>query len=181
MATSSKTAEVLHGRAGESPTYWYRAGLWNVLMSADQTLGEFTLLEQIVPSGLGPPRHMHERQSEGVYVLSGEMEFVVGLDDEIVRAEQGCAVWIPKFTWHRFRVVSDEPARFLNYYTPGGFDDHIAYFGVEATAQTLPPDGAPLDIAHEVAGPEVRQSYLQRIADVVEGTWYIPTNDPTPH
>lgn len=178
MATTNRPAEVLKGQAGESPAYWYRAGLWNILMSADQTRGEFTLLEQIVPSGLGPPTHMHERQSEGVYVLSGEMEFVVGFDEEIVRAEPGSAVWIPKSTWHRFRVVSDEPAKFLNYYTPGGFDDHIKYFGVQATAQTLPEigsEGAELDIAHDVAGPEARETYRQRITDIEEGTWYIPT------
>jgi mannose-6-phosphate isomerase-like protein (cupin superfamily) len=184
MATSSRTAEVVVGRAGESPAYWYRAGLWNMLISADQSLGEFTLLEQTVPSGLGPPTHMHERQCEGVYVLAGEMEFVVGIDDEIVRAEPGSAVWIPKSTLHRFRVVSDEPARFLNYYTPGGFDDHVPYFGVEATSQTLPElgsEGAQLDMDHLVAGPETRGTYLQRISDIAEGTWVIPADDPAAH
>ena len=169
------------GRAGESPAYWYRAGLWSILISADQTLGEFTLLEQTVPSGLGPPTHMHERQCEGVYVLSGEMEFVVGIDDEIVRAEPGSTVWIPKSTLHRFRVVSDEPARFLNYYTPGGFDDHVRYFGVEATSQTLPElgsEGAQLDIDHLVAGPEMRGTYLQRISDIAEGNLGDPHRRP---
>jgi hypothetical protein len=93
-------------------------------------------------------------------------------------------VWIPKSTLHRFRVVSDEPARFLNYYTPGGFDDHVPYFGVEATGQTLPElgsEGAQLDMDHLVAGPETRGTYLQRISDIAEGTWVIPADDPAAH
>ena len=153
-------------------------------MSADQTLGEFSLLEQIIPPGGGPPAHVHERQAEGFYVLSGELEVVVGLDDEIVRGEPGSAFWVPKFTRHAFRVVSDEPVGLLNFYTPGGFEDHLPYFGVEATAQTLPPDGtagAELDMERMLASPEMRQAYLQRISDIAEGTWQIPTDDPAPH
>jgi mannose-6-phosphate isomerase-like protein (cupin superfamily) len=170
------------GRAGESPAYWYRGALWNVLMSADQTLGEFTLLEQIIPAGAGPPAHVHERQAEGFYVLSGELEMVVGPDDEIVRAEPGSAVWVPKSTRHAFRVVSDEDARLLNFYAPGGFDDHLPYYGVEATAQTLPPDGlgvSVLDRERMATSQEARQAYLQRLADIAEGTWDFAIDDPT--
>src|ERR1700754_1127568 len=100
MAKNDNPAKVLLGRAGDSPAYWYRGVLWDVLMSADQTLGEFTFLEQIIPAGAGPPAHIHERQSEGFYLLSGEVEFVVGDDDEVVRAEPGSAVWVPKSTRH---------------------------------------------------------------------------------
>lgn len=86
VTTDDKPAEVVLGQAGASPAYWYRAVLWNVLMSADQTLGEFTLLEQVIPAGAGPPAHVHERQAEGFYVISGELELVVGAADEVMRA-----------------------------------------------------------------------------------------------
>lgn len=174
MATDDKPAEVLLGQAGASPAYWYRVVLWNVLMSADQTLGEFTLLEQIVPAGAGPPAHVHERQAEGFYVLSGELELVVGSADEVVRAGPGAAVWVPKSTRHSFRVVSDEDARLLNFYAPGGFDDHLPFYGAKATAQTLPPAelGAPvLDRERMATSQESRNAYLQRLADIAEGTW----------
>jgi mannose-6-phosphate isomerase-like protein (cupin superfamily) len=172
--TSDEAAEAVLGRAGESPAYWYRGALWNVLMSADQTLGEFTLLDQVIPAGAGPPAHVHERQAEGFYVLSGELELVVGANDETVRAGPGSAVWVPKSTRHAFRVVSDEDARLLNFYAPGGFDDHLPYYGVEATAQTLPPAelGVPvLDRERMATSQEMREAYLQRLADIAEGTW----------
>lgn len=183
MAKSSRTAEVLVGKAGESPAYWYRQVLWNTLMSADQTLGEFTLLEQLIPSRGGPPTHVHERQAEGFYIISGEMEFVVGPDDDVVGGGPGSAVWVPKFTRHRFLVVSDEPVRVLNFYTPGGWEEHLPYYGVEAAGQALPPAGTPgadLDMKRTLAPLERRQAYLQRISDIVEGTWEIPADGPAP-
>jgi mannose-6-phosphate isomerase-like protein (cupin superfamily) len=182
MASTDNAAEVLLGRAGESPAYWYRAVLWNVLMSADQTLGEFTLLEQIIPAGAGPPAHVHERQAEGFYVLSGELELVVGLNDEVMRAEPGSAVWVPKSTRHSFRVVSDEDARLLNFYAPGGFDDHLPFYGVEATAQTLPPADlgvSVLDRERTATPQESREAYLRRLADIAEGTWDFSIADPS--
>jgi mannose-6-phosphate isomerase-like protein (cupin superfamily) len=182
VATTGRAGEVLLGQAGRSPAYWYRGVLWNVLMSADQTLGEFTLIEQIVPAGAGPPAHVHERQAEGFYVLSGELELTVGPDDEVVRAEPGAAVWVPKSTRHSFRVVSDQDARLLNFYAPGGFDDHLPFYGVDATTQTLPPADlgvSVLDRERTSTSDEARQAYLQRLADVAEGTWDFSIPDPT--
>ena len=184
MAKSNHPAKVLTGQAGDSPAYWYRGVLWDVLLSADQTLGEFTFLEQVIPAGAGPPAHIHERQAEGFYLLSGEVEFVVGNDDEVVRAEPGSAVWVPKSTRHAFRVVSEEDARVLNFYTPGGFDDHLPFFGVEATTQTLPPADlgvSVLDRERQGTSQERREAYLQRLADIAEGTWDFSMPDPNPH
>lgn len=169
------------GRAGESPAYWYRRTLWNVLMSADQTLGEFTLLEQTIPAGAGPPAHVHERQAEGFYILSGELELRVGPDERVITAGPGSAVWVPKSTRHAFRVVSDEDARLLNFYAPGGFDDHLPFYGVPATAQTLPPEDlgvSVLDRERTGTTEDARAAYLQRLADIAEGTWDFSVDDP---
>jgi mannose-6-phosphate isomerase-like protein (cupin superfamily) len=182
MATGNRAADVLLGRAGNSPAYWYRSVLWNVLISADQTRGEFTLLEQVIPAGAGPPAHVHERQAEGFYVLSGELELMVGLDEALVRAEPGSAVWVPKSTRHSFRVVSDEDARLLNFYAPGGFDDHLPFYGIPATDQTLPPPElgvSVLDRERRATSQETREAYLQRLADIAEGTWDFSIADPT--
>jgi mannose-6-phosphate isomerase-like protein (cupin superfamily) len=153
-------------------------------MSADQTLGEFTLLDQIIPSGLGPPAHIHERQAEGFFIISGEMEVTVGGgdygDEKVVRAEAGSAVWVPKSTRHAFRVVSKQDARVLNFYTPGGFDDHLPFYGEQATAQTLPPGDVAnqLDRERQGTSQQQREAYLQRLADIAEGTWDFSVADP---
>ena len=106
---------------------------------------------------------------------------MVGSNDEIVRAGPGSAVWIPKSTRHAFRVVSDEDARLLNFYARGDFDDHLPYYGVEATAQTLPPDGlvgSVLDRERMATPQEMREAYLERLADIAKGTWNFSVDEP---
>jgi len=183
-ADDHRHAGVVTGRAGISAAYWYRGTLWNVLLSADQTRGEFTLLDQTIPSGFGPPAHVHERQAEGFYILSGELELTVGTreDERVMRAGAGSTVWVPKSTRHAFRVVSADDARLLNFYAPGGFDDHLPFYGQPATAQTLPPPevAAPvLDRERTATSDQLRAAYQQRLADLAEGTWDFSVADPT--
>ena len=66
----------------DSPAYWSIGILWNVLISADQSFGNFTLMDQTMPEGAGPPSHMHERMHEGFYVLEGEITYTVGAEDQ---------------------------------------------------------------------------------------------------
>ena len=104
-----------------------------------------------------------------------------GHDEQVVRAGPGSVVWVPKSTRHSFRVVSEEDARVLNFYAPGGFDDHLPFYGVEATAQTLPPAElgvSELDRERQGASQERRDAYLQRLADIAEGTWDFAVPDP---
>lgn len=147
----------------DAPSYWQRDTLWTVLASADQTMGVFTLIEQLMPQGSGPGPHIHERMHEGFYILEGEIRFQ--LNDAVQVAGVGVSVWIPTGTPHAFRVTSDT-ARVLNYYTPGGFDDQVRYLGEPATERTLPPAGRVPD-----PRPEQQDAYTRRIADLHSQTW----------
>ena len=155
--------------ADEAPGYWSRDALWSVLLSGEATVGQFTLLEQLMPEGNGPPPHVHERFAEGFYVLQGAVDFT--LRDEMVRAQQGAALWIPPGTPHGFTVAS-ETARVLNFYTPGGFDDRLPYLANAATTRTLPPEG--LEDPHDL---EAEAAYRDRIRDLHEET---PLGEPIP-
>ena len=124
--------------AHDAPGYRQRDALWSVLLSGQATVGQFTLLEQLMPEGNGPPPHVHERFAEGFYIIDGSIDYLVG--EETVRAQTGAALWIPAGTVHGFTVTS-ETARVLNFYTPGGFDDRLPYTAAAATVATLPPDG----------------------------------------
>ena len=127
-------------------------------------MGVFTMLEQLMPAGGGPPPHVHERVHEVFYILEGEIEFQVGT--EVVTAGAGAAVWIPPGTTHGFRVKSEPSARALNMYTPGGFDDNISMLATPATERTLPPEGAIQE-----ASTEQEEAFLQRIRDLHTETW----------
>lgn len=120
----------------EAPAYWNRAAVWTVCLAAGQTDGALTLLEQLMPEGNAPPPHVHERATEGFYVIDGEIDFTVGGDT--THAGPGATAWIPPNTEHTF-VVTSAQARVLNFYLPGGFDDRLPYMGTPAPARTLPP------------------------------------------
>lgn len=64
----------------------------------------------------------------------GHGSFVV--DGKTIDAGPGDFVTVPKKTWHEFEAITE--LRFLNWYTPGGFDKLIIGAGVPATARTLP-------------------------------------------
>jgi len=156
--------------ADDAPAYWNRGALWTVLLAADQTRGEITLIEQLMPQGSGPPLHVHERAAEGFYVIEGQIDVTVGADTE--KAGAGAAVWIPAGTPHRFEVVSTT-ARLLNLYSPGGFDDRLRYLATPAGERTLPPDGF-----RDQSAAGAQDAYRDRLRDLHEetpvGEWIEP-------
>lgn len=157
--------EHLSGRVvapDDAHAYWNRGALWTVCLSADQTHGAFTLLEQLMPEGNAPPPHVHERATEGFYVIEGEIDFTV--DGKTVHAGPGTSAWIPPNTEHSFVITSPE-ARILNFYLPGGFDDRLDYFATPAGARTLPPPD------FRDANDQARAAaYRDRIRDLHEET-----------
>ena len=155
--------------AGDAPAYWERGALWEVLLSGQATLGQFTLLEQLMPEGNGPPPHVHERMAEGFYVLDGAID--VSVEGETVHVETGAALWVPPGVAHGFTVTS-ETTRVLNFYNPGGFDDRLPFTATSATSRTLPPPG--FRDAHD---PAAEERFRARIRDLHQET---SLGDPIP-
>ena len=57
---------------------YFDVGIGSVCLSGADTGGEYCLLEVSLAPGMGVPRHTHTREDEAYYVLSGELEVVVG-------------------------------------------------------------------------------------------------------
>lgn len=70
-----------------------------------------------------PPPHVHHSHEEAFYILAGELEFQVGT--EKVRVSRGSFVIVPIGIAHTFSNPTDEPARFLNTFTP---PHYLSYF-----------------------------------------------------
>lgn len=78
---------------------------------------------EVPPHAVTPPPHIHHAHEEGFYVLEGELEFLVGT--QAVRASAGTLVMVPIGALHTFSNPTDQPARFLNTFTPPRY---IHYF-----------------------------------------------------
>jgi mannose-6-phosphate isomerase-like protein (cupin superfamily) len=92
----------------------------------ETTAGSLTLLENVIPPLQGPPLHVHAREDEAWYVLTGHFRFRA--DDELLDAPAGSFVFVPRGTRHCFQNISDEDARILVLFTPSGmerfFEEH---------------------------------------------------------
>ncbi len=126
----------------------WSGALLTVKATAEQTNGEFFLIEEFVSGGTGPPLHVHPHDDETFYVLEGELTFYLGdgqtVPSETIPASAGSFLHIPKgYFPHAFRVTS-KTARFLVRTTPW----HEQFFraAAESARSRTIPSLEPLDM-----------------------------------
>jgi quercetin dioxygenase-like cupin family protein len=85
------------------------------LCESRETGGAWSLFEEEVPLGMGPPPHRHD-WDEAYYVLEGEIDFEV--DGEPMKSKAGDFNYLPRNTVHCFKGASASPSRVLIFATP---------------------------------------------------------------
>jgi quercetin dioxygenase-like cupin family protein len=99
-----------------------------VLADAPATDGAFTVLQtQGEPSGFGPPLHVHRDAAEAFYVLEGA--YMMHVEERRELCAPGSFVYVPPNVVHTFVVVSEEPGKKLNLFSPAamvGFFEDLA-------------------------------------------------------
>jgi mannose-6-phosphate isomerase-like protein (cupin superfamily) len=107
------------------------------LIEPETTAGRFALVEhRIPPRTLAAPMHVHEREDEYSYVLSGRMGAQIG--DDTVEAGPGELVSKPRGIWHSFWNPTDEETVLLELISPGEFANYFSDL-----APLLSGDGPP--------------------------------------
>ena len=95
---------------------------WTVLVAGDLTDGRFAVIEARERRGAEPPRHVHSREDEFIYVLEGRV--TVERDGEQFDAQPGMWLFLPRGSQHRVSVESAE-ARLLVMLAPSGIEDWL--------------------------------------------------------
>ncbi len=126
------------------PSFTMLGTTMRLIATAADTGGRFTVLEQVTPTGWGPPRHIHSREDEIFHVLEGSYELHVG--DERRTVSAGAYAILPRDVPHGFRNVAPAPSRLLCVITPGGLEEYFL-----AVAKCPPPPN-PIQLA-ELARP----------------------------
>jgi quercetin dioxygenase-like cupin family protein len=103
-----------------------------VALGADDTRGQFALLDQHGLAGDATPLHRHLHEDEAFYVLDGEIVAVAGAQEH--RAAAGCAIFLPRGLAHAFMITSSS-ARLLIITTPAGFEGFIREAGIPSHDQ----------------------------------------------
>jgi quercetin dioxygenase-like cupin family protein len=92
---------------------------WKLLVCGEHTGGRFAAVEARMCRGAEPPRHVHSREDEFVYVLEGRVTF--SRDEERLDGSPGTWMFLPCGSEHGFAVES-EHARLLVVLSPAGLE-----------------------------------------------------------
>lgn len=95
-------------------------------VTGKQTGGSFALFETTTPPRCGTPPHVHHREDETFYVISGTYDFHVA--GKVIRAEKGAVVMAPKDIPHFFQNIGNDLGRLLIIAEPAGIEDFFAEF-----------------------------------------------------
>ncbi|WP_274651728.1 quercetin 2,3-dioxygenase [Paenibacillus humicola] len=126
MNNQSK-AGVMHRKNNKENTFLFLTDINSILVSGDDTNGEFCVVHCAVKENDGPPLHIHRDEDEAFYMLDGEMEMTIG--SEKLSVKSGDYVFAPRGIPHTFKVKSPK-ARFLVTAYPAGFDTFVRELGV---------------------------------------------------
>ncbi|MGH3148305.1 MAG: quercetin 2,3-dioxygenase [Rubrobacter sp.] len=154
MTTEPRATTPFARRASLEDSHWYLGNLFTILADAEDTGGQFGLLEIVSRKGLEPPRHIHHRDDETFYVLEGEITFYIG--DETYEAAPGTFIFAPRGVPHSFTFETDV-IRMHAILAPGGAEEMFRdpRFSEPAQTLTLPPfPEGPFDEAALVAEME---------------------------
>lgn len=124
-----------------SPTRdrWFLGTSMHFHATAEETGGALTVVEQVMPEGFSPPRHVHAREDGVIYVLEGVLVVEIGTERRTVHKSE--SIFLPKGIPHTFRA--QVPSRILEVSTPGGIDAFYVENGVAAENHGLPDPKAP--------------------------------------
>jgi quercetin dioxygenase-like cupin family protein len=125
--------------AGEGTRLTVGAGELETIQKVlgEQTGGSAAVAEHVLASkSLGSPIHTHHKEHEISYILDGTITVQIGT--EVFQADRGTTVFKPKGIPHAFWNAGDVPARFVEIFSPAGFEHYFEELG-----KLIPPDGPP--------------------------------------
>jgi mannose-6-phosphate isomerase-like protein (cupin superfamily) len=109
---------------GEGHHYEARRSQMLFKAIADQTSGDFSLMERLLPpGGRRPPPHRHTNCSEAYFVLDGTV--AVSVDGEDRALAPGDFLLVPRGIAHTFGNSSDRESRLLVIHAPA-MDEYFA-------------------------------------------------------
>ncbi|MEM7236896.1 MAG: cupin domain-containing protein [Pseudomonadota bacterium] len=117
-----------------------------VKVSAADTGGQYTLMEDNLKATFALGLHMHRYHAETFYILEGEVDFYV--DGDWMTAVPGSCIHIPPGVPHSCTIgKGHERARMLMIYQPSGFDQFLAEMATMTEAELA--DHATMDALNE--------------------------------
>jgi quercetin dioxygenase-like cupin family protein len=131
LSAGPTTGRLFHRPVATGPAYWGPGDHYTFLVTGEESGGAYFAMEALVPPAGGPPPHIHTREDETYYLLTGQLEVLLG--EETIVAGPNDFVNIPRGIVHRFTNTGTETARMVITFTPAGIERWF-----EATLERAP-------------------------------------------
>jgi mannose-6-phosphate isomerase-like protein (cupin superfamily) len=122
--------------------------------TGDDTASACSIFELGAPPRFGPPRHVHHREDEWYYVLSGDFIFEVGGEQNHLATS--ATIWLPRDIPHCWANEGKSDGKVILMCQPGGFEKFFeeASIGPPLASQN-PADLHKLHALHAKYGMEL--------------------------
>lgn len=131
-AQTTGTGKVFVANVGESRFPFstaQQAKLSPCKLTGDDTAGALSAFELSAMPQTGPYLHVHHREDEWYYVLSGEFLFKAGGVEQTL--QPGASIWLPRGTPHVWANTSATEGKLILVCQPGGFEKFFEEMGSE--------------------------------------------------
>ena len=113
-----------HVPPGEGTNYDWENDHTFVKVSAADTGGAYTLMEDNLKPTFALGLHRHDHHAETFYFLEGKVDFYV--DGIWIEATPGTTIHVPPGVPHACKVADSALARMIMIFQPSGFDGFLA-------------------------------------------------------
>jgi quercetin dioxygenase-like cupin family protein len=121
--------------------FYFDVAVGSVCLSGEDTGGAYCLLETALAPGMTVPRHTHTREDEAYFVLTGELEVIVG--DEAFVLEAGDTLMAPRDIPHQLRNSGGVENHYLLLFSPSGFEEFLEATAISAPYNAVAPSTPP--------------------------------------
>lgn len=111
---------LLGGASTPTAPFPILGGTMTILVTPEQTNGASVTIQIDAPPGVGPPAHVHVREDEIFVVTRGHFRFWRG--KQVIDAEPGMAVYMPRNEAHQFSNVGSETGTVIATIIPAGLE-----------------------------------------------------------
>jgi len=141
-----------------SKRFYFDVGIGSVVLAGADTGGAYCLIEASLAPGVGVPRHMHTREDESYYVLSGELEVIV--EGKVFVLKAGDSLMAPRDIPHQIRNSGGGENHYLLVFSPSGLDEFLLASAI------LAPDNAaaPTEQQLQAGDPSIAIQNVHKLA-----------------
>lgn len=120
---------------GDVETIHFFGTRMRILMSGEQTDGQFCLIEVRSSAGHTVPPHIHRRETETIHVLSGSLTCLT--EGKAIAVSAGETALLPMNVPHSLMTGDAETCALL-FCTPAGFDAFVRAVGSDTPVVPTP-------------------------------------------